>query len=132
MGNTESIDKDDMSSLSENDFYEKSRETNTKRVEQMLSIQNEAIELFKRKNEDYGDAFAEYGITGVLVRLGDKIQRFVSVSKKGISLVTDEKMRDTLIDLSNYATMAVMLMDEENDHDIENDDDFDSVDEVTE
>jgi hypothetical protein len=36
------------------------------RVEQMKKIQNEALELFAKKNIDYGDAFAKYGIIGVL------------------------------------------------------------------
>ena len=29
------------------------------RVEQMVKIQNEALELFSKKNIDYGDAFAK-------------------------------------------------------------------------
>jgi hypothetical protein len=31
------------------------------RVEQLKQVQTEALELFRRKNNDYGDAFAEYG-----------------------------------------------------------------------
>jgi hypothetical protein len=87
-------------------------ETN-KRVLQMEKVQNEALELFKKKNKDYGDAFANYGPIGVMVRMGDKMQRLVSVSKNGINLVSDESIRDTLIDLHNYAAMAIMLIDEE-------------------
>ena len=84
------------------------------RVQQLETIQNEARELFKNKNADYGDAFANYGPIGVLVRLGDKIQRLQTITKTGISLVEDEKIRDTLIDLHNYSAMAIMLMDEKN------------------
>jgi hypothetical protein len=87
-------------------------ETN-KRVLQMEKVQNEALELFKKKNKDYGDAFANYGPIGVMVRMGDKMQRLVSISKNGINLVSDESIRDTLIDLHNYAAMAIMLIDEE-------------------
>ena len=83
-----------------------------KRVLQMEKVQNEALELFKKKNKDYGDAFANYGPIGVIVRMGDKMQRLVSVSKNGINLVSDESIRDTLVDLHNYAAMAVMLIDE--------------------
>jgi hypothetical protein len=36
------------------------------RVEQMETIQSQALELFKIKNADYGDAFAKYGVIGVL------------------------------------------------------------------
>ena len=44
--------------------------------------------------------------------MGDKIQRLVSVTNKGVNLVNTESLRDTLIDLHNYAAMAVMLIDE--------------------
>ena len=84
----------------------------TDRVSQLDCIQLEARMLFVNKNKDYGDAFATYGPVGVLVRIGDKIQRLQSITKNGIALVEDEKLRDTLIDLHNYAAMAVMLMDE--------------------
>ena len=83
-----------------------------KRVEQMREIQNEALHLFAKKNRDYGDAFAEYGPIGVIVRMGDKIKRLVSISNSGVSLVDNESLRDTLIDLHNYAAMAIMLLDE--------------------
>ena len=48
------------------------------RVEQYKAVQKEAIELFQRKNKDYGDAFANYGPVGVIVRMGDKINRLSS------------------------------------------------------
>jgi len=82
------------------------------RIAQMEKVQVEARELFKKKNADYGDAFATYGTVGVIVRLGDKISRLSSISKTGVTLVEDEKIRDTLIDLHNYAAMAIMLLDE--------------------
>ena len=82
------------------------------RVEQYKAVQREAIDLFKRKNKDYGDAFANYGPVGVIVRMGDKINRLSSVTKNQVSLVQNESIRDTLIDLHNYAAMAIMLMDE--------------------
>lgn len=82
------------------------------RVKQLDIVQLEARQLFEKKNKDYGDAFATYGPVGVLVRIGDKIQRLQSIHKRGITLVEDEKMRDTLIDLHNYAAMAIMLIDE--------------------
>ena len=82
------------------------------RVEQYKKVQKEAIELFQRKNKDYGDAFANFGPVGVIVRMGDKINRLSSVTKNQVSLVQNESIRDTLIDLHNYAAMAIMLMDE--------------------
>ncbi len=82
------------------------------RENQMHKVQKEAFELFCKKNADYGDAFATYGPIGVLVRLGDKIQRLQSISKTNITLVESESIRDTLIDLHNYSAMVIMLMDE--------------------
>jgi hypothetical protein len=82
------------------------------RIEQMKKIQNEALELFTKKNIDYGDAFAKYGVIGVLMRIEDKLQRYMSITKNGINLINDEGIRDTLIDLNNYSAMALMLLDE--------------------
>jgi hypothetical protein len=82
------------------------------RVEQMKKIQCEALELFTKKNIDYGDAFAKFGVIGVLMRIEDKIQRSMSITKNNVSLVNDESMRDTLLDLHNYSAMALMLMQE--------------------
>ena len=88
----------------------------TNRVEQMLVVQQEGLELFKKKNSDYGDAFAEYGPIGVLMRMGDKIKRLQSIEKNKITMVNDEQIRDTLIDLHNYSAMAIMLLDEKLDN----------------
>ena len=82
------------------------------RVQQLKVVQDEARDLFSRKNADYGDAFATYGSIGVLVRIGDKINRLTSITNKSVTLVDDEGLRDTLVDLHNYAAMAVMLLDE--------------------
>ena len=67
-----------------------------------------------KKNKDYGDAFANFGPVGVIVRMGDKINRLASVTGSSVSLIKTETIRDTLIDLHNYAAMAIMLMDEKN------------------
>ena len=88
------------------------RVENNNRVEQLRDIQNKALELFARKNADYGDAFAKFGVIGVLMRIEDKIQRALSITKNGVNLVNDECIKDTLLDLHNYAAMALMLLDE--------------------
>ena len=77
------------------------------RPDQLKMIQNEALEVFK--NKDYGDVFTTYG---AIDRIGDKISRLIHVEKKKINMVNDEQLRDTLIDLHNYAAIAVMLIDE--------------------
>lgn len=82
------------------------------RVEQLEAIQKECRELFAKKNSDYGDAFATYGTVGVLVRIGDKLQRFSKITSKCVEIeVLDETLRDTLMDLHNYAAMAIMTLD---------------------
>jgi len=78
----------------------------------MKREQAEGLALFTKKNADYGDAFAKYGTIGVLMRIEDKLQRAMSITKNGVNLVNDEGIRDTLIDLHNYAAMAIMLLDE--------------------
>ena len=76
-------------------------------------IQSEVLSLFKRKNEQYGNAFAKYGTVGVIIRMGEKINRFLSVSSLKIELKENEEtMRDTLLDLLNYSFVAIMLLDE--------------------
>jgi beta-glucosidase/6-phospho-beta-glucosidase/beta-galactosidase len=82
------------------------------RVQQMEHIQSKALDMFRKKNADYGDAFAKFGVVGVLMRIEDKIQRALSITKNGVNMVDDESLRDTLMDLHNYAAMGVMLLDE--------------------
>jgi hypothetical protein len=82
------------------------------RVQQMKKIQSISLALFTKKNIDYGDAFAKFGVIGVLMRIEDKIQRSLSITKNGVNLVNDEGIRDTLLDLHNYAAMALILLDE--------------------
>ena len=82
---------------------------NFDRVSQLKEIQAEALELFIKKNADYGDAFARYGVIGILMRIQDKIQRALSITKNGVILIESESLRDTLIDLHNYSAMGLML-----------------------
>ena len=81
------------------------------RVQQLKALQKEMLALFTKKNADYGDAFAQFGLVGVLVRMEDKIKRSISIGQRGIHLVETETLRDTLVDLANYAAMAVLLID---------------------
>jgi hypothetical protein len=78
----------------------------------MKKIQAEGLALFIKKNADYGDSYKQYGLVGVLVRLQDKINRALNITKNGIQ-IKDESLRDTLIDLHNYAAMALMESDSE-------------------
>jgi len=54
----------------------------------------------------------KYGVIGVLMRIEDKIQRAISITKNNVALVNNESLKDTMLDLHNYAAMACMLIDE--------------------
>ena len=86
----------------------------SERIVQFTNVQREALNLFRQKNNDYGDSFAQFGSIGVIVRMSDKINRLMHISNHSIRMVSDETMRDTLIDLHNYTAMAIMLLDESN------------------
>lgn len=77
-------------------------------------ICDEINELYAKKNHDYGDSFAqsfrEEGMAMVRIRLGDKFNRLKSLTRGGEQKVADESIRDTLIDLANYAIMTVLEM----------------------
>jgi len=74
-------------------------------------------ELYAKKNADYGDSFhdtyLEEGMAMARIRLSDKLSRFKSLTKGGSQQVSDESIRDTLLDLANYAIMTVIEMDRE-------------------
>jgi hypothetical protein len=83
------------------------------RVKQLKCIQEECLTVFEKKNSDYGDAFAKHGVIGVLVRINDKLSRYTNITKNGINIsVTDETLKDTLMDLHNYSAMAIMCMED--------------------
>ena len=42
------------------------------------------------------------------IRLSDKLERFKTLSKSNQPLINDESMKDTLLDLANYAIMTYM------------------------
>lgn len=83
---------------------------------------DEINDLYARKNHDYGDSFhqtfVEEGMAMARIRLGDKFNRFKTLSRGNEQKVNDESIRDTLIDLANYAIMTVLEM-EVADHDAE-------------
>ena len=87
-------------------------ESNLDYVKKFRNVQDEAFDLFKKKNNDYGNSFEEYGTIGILVRMNDKIRRSINITEKNITLINDENLRDTLVDLHNYCALALVLMDD--------------------
>ena len=90
---------------------------NKSNVERHADICKEINALYAKKNHDYGDSFhqtfLEEGMAMARIRLGDKLARFNTLTKEGGQQVSDESIRDTLIDLANYAIMTVMELDEQ-------------------
>ena len=80
-------------------------------------ITDDMIALYERKNHDYGNSFSEtyrkLGIISAATRMLDKMNRVVSLVTKDKQEVKDESLRDTLIDLANYAVMTIMELDGE-------------------
>ena len=88
--------------------------TKVERHEELCSYLNT---LYAKKNHDYGDSFHEMfleeGWASARIRLTDKLKRFKQLTKNPDSQqIKDESVRDTLIDLANYALMSVMELDE--------------------
>jgi len=82
--------------------------------QKFIDLQLEALEIFKERNADYGDSFREDGVLGVMVRQKDKLSRFITLARHaGEGALKEEKFRDTLIDLSNYALMAIIAYEAE-------------------
>lgn len=83
-------------------------------IEAMTEIHLECKRLGEKKNNDYSGTMDPIAITklpGISTRLLDKISRFDSLTKGTKQLVKDESVRDTLMDIINYATYGIMLLD---------------------
>jgi hypothetical protein len=92
--------------------------TNEQQVKSRTQSHREVIEeihnTFKIKNADYGNSFGEqyeeYGLLSAVIRLDDKMRRLKQLLKQDAQ-VKDESIRDTVLDLANYAIMTVMELD---------------------
>ena len=73
--------------------------------------------IYEKKNADYGNSFEnsldKHGLIAGIVRMDDKMSRLISLNSKKEQQVMDESLRDTLMDLANYAIMSVMWLDEQ-------------------
>lgn len=82
-------------------------------VQEFQDITTKMLETYTNKNHDYGNSFEQsldkFGIVASLVRMGDKMNRIESLSKKDAK-VKDESIKDTLLDLANYSIMTLMWL----------------------
>lgn len=86
-------------------------------VRRHQQIAEELSDLYERKNRDYGDSFhksfLEEGMAMARIRLGDKLNRFKTLTRNpDAQAVRNESIRDTLIDLANYAIMTIMELED--------------------
>ena len=75
-------------------------------------------DLYILKNADYGDSFhqswKDYGLIMAAIRIGDKYNRLKNLAAgKNVPNIAEETVRDTLMDMANYAILTVMELDAE-------------------
>ena len=77
-------------------------------------ITNGMYGIFKAKNHDYGNSFAELfkecGMTYAYGHMAEKLKRVKSLMSDEAK-VKGESMRDSLLDLANYAILTIMELD---------------------
>lgn len=82
-------------------------------VQSFMDITTDMAKTYAAKNHDYGNSFEQscnkFGIIASVVRLGDKMNRIESLVIKKAE-VKDESIKDTLLDMANYAIMTVMWL----------------------
>jgi len=86
------------------------------------NIQKEMYTMFARKHMDYGlnnialggdivnnSDDKQFSLTGLCIRLTDKISRLKNLLINGRSFVEGEGMQDTFIDIANYGIIGLLV-----------------------
>jgi hypothetical protein len=92
--------------------------TNALRLAKNLDItylltSSEILNTVIKKQRDYGHKnISKFGITGLVIRVHDKVARVENLMKKEnyINAVSDETMLDTLMDIIGYSIIAYMWL----------------------
>lgn len=78
------------------------------------NICKQMTDTCRRKNSDYGDSFAKLRTefdNAILIRIYDKYSRLKSLkSVNKVQQVSDESIKDTLLDLANYCILELVEM----------------------
>ena len=89
--------------------------TEKQHIQKMNAFEDVTItlrNLYEAKNRDYNDSFGQsfekWGLPMSCIRLGDKLNRLESFAQGKDMKVKDESVRDTLMDLANYAIMTLV------------------------
>jgi hypothetical protein len=84
-------------------------------------IQDEMYETFARKHMDYGlqnislggdltkENDKKFSLTGLAIRLTDKVSRLRNLLVNGKSFVKGEGMEDTFLDVANYGIIGLLV-----------------------
>ena len=84
----------------------------TPEVKEFAKIAQECVELYAKKNADYGNSYDtnmdKFGEIVGTIRIGDKYSRLEKLTTPGAEAkVKDESIDDTLTDLACYAIMML-------------------------
>ena len=96
---------------------EKSGECNKDaRFTQFSSVNFDSLDLFIQKQTEYFDDFLTQGSIEIISRSANQIQEVLDVTTNGITFDKNKHkmLRDILLNLCNYAAIAVMLYDDTN------------------
>jgi len=89
--------------------------------QEFKQIQKEMYEMFARKHMDYGlnnialggdltnSEDKKFSLTGLTIRLTDKISRLKNLLINGKNFVKGEGMEDTFIDIANYGIIGMLV-----------------------
>jgi hypothetical protein len=83
--------------------------------EKLRKITEDLITTLLKKNEDYGGASFDLGLTGNMVHLWDKVSRYRNLVDKRCkedSLPNFESIADTLKDIMGYAAIGLIILNE--------------------
>ena len=84
-------------------------------ITEMRELYASLLKTYINKNKDYGNSFDqsidEFGLIAGVVRMSDKLNRLKTLINKPQSEV-DESLRDTALDLANYAAMFARKLSE--------------------
>ncbi len=82
-------------------------------------VLDKMAEVYRAKNADYGNSYELAAsllgrpvVEVLLARMADKLARACNVLRHEGSSVNDETLTDTLLDLANYAVLAVLALKE--------------------
>tara|TARA_R100001244_G_scaffold85617_2_gene65517 strand:- start:648 stop:1046 length:399 start_codon:yes stop_codon:yes gene_type:complete len=90
-------------------------------ADEFRQIQKEMYKMFAAKHMDYGlnnialggdltdESDKKFSLTGLCIRLTDKISRLKNLLTNGKNFVKGEGMEDTFLDIANYGIIGLLV-----------------------